>query len=91
MTAERGRAAPLDGGEHTFLGRTQPVLDFERDSVLADDIGDVEAGPPGGCRAVAHPSSAGFAHSVERALRFRQHDRAHLSVSRRRPDAVVSE
>jgi hypothetical protein len=54
MAAEHGGAAPLDGGQHTSLGSTQPILGFELGSVLTDDIGDVEAGPSGGCRAVTH-------------------------------------
>jgi hypothetical protein len=32
------------------------MLGFELGSVLTDDIGDVEARPPGGCRAMTHPA-----------------------------------
>jgi hypothetical protein len=54
MPAEGGRAALRDRSEHTPLRYTEPVLGFELGPVLSDDLGDVEAGPPGGCRAVAH-------------------------------------
>jgi len=84
------RVRPLrEPSPRTCPRPAQPVLGLELGSMLAHDIGDVEARPPGGCRAVAHQSSTSFAHPLERALRFRKHGRAHPSVSRRRPNAVM--
>jgi hypothetical protein len=56
MTAERGRAAPFDGREHTALGHAESLLAFELGAVRTDDVGDVESWPPGGCRAFRHDS-----------------------------------
>jgi hypothetical protein len=47
MAAERSRATELDGRKHPTLTRRQPMRLLEFGSVRSDDVGYLEAGPPG--------------------------------------------